>query len=222
MFHLSPAAITQLLATYGYAAIFLLVAIESMGIPVPGESTLMAASLCAATTHRLEVAAVIAAAAAGAIVGDNLGFIAGHQGGYRLIHRYGRYVGLDERRLRFGRYLFDRHGGKIVFFGRFLPVLRMWAAVLAGTNRMPWGRFLLLNASGGVVWATVMGLAAYALGSTAEHLGAIVGAALASATTAVMIGLLVVMKRREKRWLAAADEDLGDYAEDLGGYAAAA
>jgi membrane protein DedA with SNARE-associated domain len=208
MIHFSPATVTELLATYGYLAVFLLVAMESTGIPVPGESTLMAASLYAATTHRLSVAMVIAAAAAGAIVGDNLGFAAGYEGGYRLIHRYGKYLGLHDGKLRFGRYLFDRYGGRVVFFGRFLPVLRMWAAVLAGTNRMPWRRFLPLNAAGGVVWACIMGLAAYGLGSSAEHLGAIVGAALAAVSVVAMAGFLFAMKRQERRFERAAGAEL--------------
>jgi membrane protein DedA with SNARE-associated domain len=208
MIHFSPETITQLIAGYGYAAVFLLVAIESMGIPAPGETTLMAASLYAGTTHRLSVAVVIAAAAAGAIVGDNLGFVVGYQGGTRLLRRYGKYVGLHDHRLRLAQHLLDAHGGKVVFFGRFLPVLRVWAAVLAGTHRMPWKRFLALNAAGGIVWASVMGLGAYLLGSSAEHLGAIVGAAVGLVMTCLMIGLVVLMKRNERRWELAADRDL--------------
>jgi len=93
---------------------------------------------------------VIAAAASGAILGDNLGFWIGREGGYRLLRRYGRYIRLEERRLKLGQYLFMRHGGKVVFFGRFVAVLRAWAAFLAGTNRMRWPRFLLFNAAGGI------------------------------------------------------------------------
>ena len=136
MFNLATSTLTQLLATYGYLVVLLFVAIESTGIPFPGETMLLVAAIAAGTTHQLSIAWVIVAAALGAILGDNLGFWVGHEGGYRLLRRYGRYIRLDERRLKLGQYLFLKHGGKVVFFGRFVAVLRAWAAFLAGTNRM--------------------------------------------------------------------------------------
>src|SRR5919205_4441136 len=98
MFHLDTGDLTNLLASYGYLAVLLFVAIESMGIPVPGETMLVVASIYAGTTNRLEIGLVIAAAAAGAILGDNLGYLFGKEGGYRLLQRYGRYVRLDEEK----------------------------------------------------------------------------------------------------------------------------
>ncbi len=133
MFHLGTSTLTHLLASYGYLAVLLFVAIESTGIPFPGETMLLVA------------------AASGAILGDNLGFWVGHERGYRLLRRYGRYIHVEERRLKLGQYLFLKHGGKVVFFGRFVAVLRAWAAFLAGTNRMRWPRFLLFNAAGAIV-----------------------------------------------------------------------
>jgi membrane protein DedA with SNARE-associated domain len=118
---------------------------------------------------------------AGAIVGVNIGFGIGHWGGYRLLVRYGKYLRLDQARLKVGRYLFYRHGGKVDFFGRFVSVLRTYAAFLAGTNRMPWGRFLIFNASGGILWATLYGLGAYYLGHEIERVGKPVGIAIAAA-----------------------------------------
>src|ERR1700716_2639988 len=138
-----------MLETFGYLAVFLFIAIESMGIPFPGETMLITAALYAGHTHRMEIVLVIAAAAAGAIIGDNIGFAIGHWGGYRLVRRYGRYVRLYEGRLKLGQYLFRKHGGKVFFFGRFVSILRAYAAFLAGTNRMPWWRFLVFNAAGG-------------------------------------------------------------------------
>ena len=135
----------HLLTTYGYWAVFVFIAIESMGIPFPGETMLLVAAIYAGTTHHLSILLVIVAAASGAILGDNLGFMIGRVGGYRLLRRYGRYIRLDERKLKLGQYLFMKHGGKVVFFGRFVAVLRAWAAFLAGTNRMPWPGFLLFN-----------------------------------------------------------------------------
>ena len=109
---------------------------------------LLVAAIYAGMTHRLSLPPVIMAAATGAIVGDNLGYRAGREGGYRLLRRYGHYLRLDERKLKLGQYLFRKHGGKVVFSGRFIAVLRAWAAFLAGTNRMPCAPFLLYNALG--------------------------------------------------------------------------
>src|SRR5258705_8315086 len=113
---------------------------------------LLVAAIYAGTTHRLSLPLVIAAAATGAILGDNLGFWIGREGGYRLLRRYGRYIRLEERRLKLGQYLFNRHTAKTYFFRRFAAVFHDWAAFLAGTNRMRWPRFLFFNATGGIVW----------------------------------------------------------------------
>jgi len=153
MFHIATSELSHLLATYGYWAVLVFVAIESTGIPFPGETMLLVAAIYAGTSHQLSIALVIAAGASGAILGDNLGFWVGREGGYRLLRRYGHYIRLDERKLKLGQYVFIKHGGKVVFFGRFVAVLRAWAAFLAGTNRMRWPGFLCFNALGGIVWA---------------------------------------------------------------------
>ena len=181
----STAGLVTLLTTYGYWAVFACIAIESTGIPFPGETMLLVAAIYAGTTHQLSLVLVIASAASGAILGDNLGFWVGREGGYRLVHRYGHYVRLNERKLKLGLYLFMRHGGKVVFFGRFVAVLRMWAAFLAGVNRMAWPRFLLFNALGGIVWASLVGLGGYFLGDTVHRLTGPVGIG-----AAVLAGLL--------------------------------
>ena len=199
MLHLTSHHLDIILATYGYWAVMLFVAVESMGVPVPGETMLLVASVYAGTTHRLEVALVIAAAAAGAIAGDNIGFVVGRIGGYQLLRRYGKYVRLDQRKVRLGQYLFDRHGGKVVFFGRFVPVLRIWAAFLAGTHQMSWTRFLAFNAAGGALWATLMGLAAYVIGSSVLRLGGPIGLTSAALGTLAMAAVLPALKRHEHR-----------------------
>src|SRR5258707_8034436 len=158
MIHLATSDLLRFLASYGDFAVLLFVAIESIGIPFPGETMLLAAAIFAGTTHRLSIPLVILAAESFAILGDNLGFWVGLEGGYRLLRRYGQYIRLEERRLKLGQYLFLKHGGKVVFFGRFVAVLRAWAAFLAGANRMRWPRFLLFNAPGGIGWATLYGL----------------------------------------------------------------
>ena len=128
---------------FGYWAVLAIVGLESIGIPLPGETTLISAALYAGATHNLQIVWVIAAAATGAIIGDNLGYLLGHWGGYRLLVRYGQYVGLDQRKVKVAHYLFARYGGSVVFFGRFTAILRTYAAFIAGTARMPWPSFLL-------------------------------------------------------------------------------
>ena len=199
MVHLSGSALTHLLSTYGYWAVLVFVAIESMGIPFPGETMLIAAAIYAGNTHHLNIVLVIAAAAAGAILGDNLGFFVGREGGYRLLRRYGRYIRLDERKLKLGQYLFMRHGGKVVFFGRFVAVLRAWAAFLAGAGRMRWPRFLAFNATGGILWATIYGVGGYVLGDHIHALTGPVGIGVGVAAGIVIVAFLVFLWRNEKR-----------------------
>src|SRR5689334_23332722 len=124
---LSSETLQSLISSYGYVAVGGIVALESMGLPLPGEATLIAAALYAGATHDLDIGFVIAAAAIGAVVGDNAGYWIGREVGYPLLYRYGRYLGLTESRLKLGQYLFREHGGKIVFFGRFVAVLRALA-----------------------------------------------------------------------------------------------
>ncbi|TMC35268.1 MAG: DedA family protein [Chloroflexi bacterium] len=187
MFHLATSELTHFLTAYGYWAVLIFVAIESSGIPFPGETMLLVAAIYAGTTHRLAIPLVIAAAALGAILGDNIGYWVGREGGYRLLRRYGDYLHIDERRVKLGQYLFRKHGGKVVFFGRFIAVLRAWAAFLAGTNRMPWGSFLLYNALGGIIWATLYGLGGY-IGLITIVLGLL-----------ITLASLVFVRRNEQR-----------------------
>jgi membrane protein DedA with SNARE-associated domain len=187
MFHLATSTLTHLLATYGYLAVLLFVTIESTGIPFPGETMLLVAAIAAGTTHQLSIALVIVAAASGAILGDNLGFWVGREGGYRLLRRYGRYIRLDERRLKLGQYLFLKHGGKVVFFGRFVAMLRAWP------------RFLLFNAAGAIVWATLYGLGGYFLGDNIHRLVGPVGIVFLVLAVLLIIAGIVIVRRNEER-----------------------
>jgi membrane protein DedA with SNARE-associated domain len=198
--------IAHLVQSYGYYAVFALIALESLGIPLPGESALIAAALYAGTTHHLNIAALAAAAAAAAVIGDNAGYWIGKTGGRRLAERYGHYVHLTRTRLKVGRYLFAGHGVTVVFFGRFVAVLRTYAAFLAGLSAMRWSRFLLANAAGGLLWSAFYAFGAYALGSAASSIGStitIVGWAIAGALTAATI----VIGRRSLRRLEQRAED---------------
>src|SRR6266481_8562501 len=155
----------RLIQVHGPWIISVVVALESAGVPLPGETILVAAALLAAATNQIDIAVVVAAAAAGAIVGDAIGYAVGRRFGMPLLRQYGRYIRLDENRLLIGRYLLFRYGNAVVFFGRFIAVLRMFAALLAGVNGMPAGRFFLFNMTGGVCWACLFGFGAYAAGA---------------------------------------------------------
>jgi len=188
--------ISHLISSYGYLAVFLLVGAESLGIPLPGETALITAGIYAGHTHRLSPWLIFAVATAGAIIGDNLGYWIGEKGGYRLARRYGSKVRLDERKLKIARYLFDTHGGKVVFFGRFVSILRTYAAFLAGTSKMAWRRFVVANASGGIVWAGIYTLAAYLAGNALQRVSGAISWALLGAAAAAVVTVLVLSRRQ--------------------------
>lgn len=200
---MSMALINHLLQSYGYLAVFGLVALESMGIPLPGETALITAALYAGSTHRLNIGLIAVVAAVAAIAGDNGGYWLGRHAGTRLVRRYGHWVRLDARKLKAGRYLFARHGGKVVFFGRFVAALRTCAAFLAGLNEMPRSRFLLANATAAAAWASACSFGAYALGRAATQLGTVLTiGGLACAGLLIVVTALImrrVMRRLEER-----------------------
>lgn len=186
----------HIISTYGYLAVFLIVGLESVGIPLPGETVLIAAATYAATTGHLDIWLVFLAATAGAILGDNLGYWIGYRGGYKLARKYGHKIRLDERKLKVGRYIFDRHGGKVVFFGRFVSVLRTFAAFLAGTVHMSWPRFLAYNASGGIVWAAIFSFGFYIAGNTLEKLSGTVNVVLIGLAVLVVVAVFLIVRRQ--------------------------
>jgi len=199
MFLLGAIDTAKWIASYGYWAVLALVALESAGIPLPGETALLSAAAYAGARHTLSLPWVIVAAIIGAVLGDNLGYWIGREGGFRLLRKYGPRVHLDERKIKLGQYLFLRHGGKVVFFGRFVAVLRAWAAFLAGVNRMPWRSFFFYNVAGAIVWASGYGTAAFYLGSSVHRFAGPIGIALAAvAVIAAMVGLLVIRRHSQQ------------------------
>ncbi|HEX5442013.1 MAG TPA: DedA family protein [Ktedonobacterales bacterium] len=188
--------------TYGYWVVFLAVAIESTGIPFPGETTLVAASVYASTNHTLNIVLVIAAAAVGAILGDNAGYAVGKYGGYPVLQRLLRQLHIGEDKLIYTQRFFEKHGDKTVFFGRFLAVLRAWAAFLAGANHMRRRTFFIWNATGGILWATIYGLLGYILGNNLPLLGRILkdlGILGFVALGVVIVAIIVVWYVRHRR-----------------------
>jgi membrane protein DedA with SNARE-associated domain len=203
----SSSHLLHLIATYGYLAIGVVIALESMGLPLPGESALALAALYAAH-HNQSIVAVVASAATGAIVGDNVGYWIGREVGYSLLRRYGSRIGLPPSKIKLGQYLFMRHGAKVVFFGRFVAVLRVLAAVLAGVNRMDWRRFLLANAAGAILWASVVGFGAYFFGKAVTHVTGPLGVALAVIGLAAVVAGLLVVRAHEAELEAEAERAL--------------
>jgi membrane protein DedA with SNARE-associated domain len=189
---------TGLVHHYGLIALFLIVMLESSGLPLPGETALVAAAIFASNGH-LNIVEVIAVAAAAAIVGDNIGYWIGRTGGRRLLERVGPIRRWSEPGLAWSEKFFERHGGKTVFIARFVAVLRVTAAWLAGISQMPWWRFLLWNAAGGICWAILIGLVAYYAGHAAAdaigRYGLLGGVVVVLLGAAVLLGLHFWKKR---------------------------
>jgi Uncharacterized membrane-associated protein len=165
--------VTKLLLDYGLVLLFVLVAVESAGIPIPGETALITAAVLARPEHHhYSLFWVIVVGAAGAIVGDNVGYWLGRVGGRKLIDRWEFTASYARKALPPAERFFKRHGAKTVFFGRFIALLRVTSAWLAGISHMTWWRFLAWNAAGGIVWAAGVSLLAYWAGkAVAEAVG---------------------------------------------------
>lgn len=164
---------TKLLLDYGLVILFAFVAVESAGVPIPGETVLITAAVLARPEHHnYSLVSVIVVAAAAAIVGDNVGYVLGRYGGRKLISRWKFVERYAQKALPPSERFFEKHGPKTVFFGRFIAILRVTAAWLAGLSHMQWWRFFAWNAAGGIIWATGVALLAYWAGkAVAEAVG---------------------------------------------------
>ncbi len=200
-----PLWLNQLVADYGYVAVAVSIAVESMGIPVPGETILILAAIYAAANSGLDIYLVATAAAIGAIVGDNLGYWLGSHYGYPLLQRYGRHIGLTAPRVRLGQYLFQRYGAFIVFFGRFVALLRILAAFLAGANHMDRRLFFIANAAGGIVWAIVFAYGGYYFGKAVFELHGSLAPVILGAAAVLFFGSGILLRRLVKRLKVLAD-----------------
>jgi membrane protein DedA with SNARE-associated domain len=194
-------SITSFIEQHSHWALLLLfavVALESFGVPLPGETALIACGVLA-SQGSLSIVVVIAVAAAAAIIGDNLGYWVARKGGRPLLERYRLTRTYAQRYLPRAERFFAKHGGKAVFFARFVSVLRVSAAWVAGISRMHWARFLAWNAAGGIAWATLVGLVSYYLGNAAANaIGKYGLYAAGGALLLAAVGYLIV-KRLEKR-----------------------
>jgi membrane protein DedA with SNARE-associated domain len=189
------AALIDIPANVGYAAVFALIAIETMGIPVPGETALIAAALLA-HDGEMDIVALVVLASAAAIIGDNIGFLIGRKGGRRLLLKPGPLYAQRVRVLEIGEPFFERHGPKAVFLGRWVSGLRIASAWLAGINGMSWRVFLPWNALGGIAWASTVGFGVYLLGRVAEDVIKVAGPIAGTLVVVVLVAVLVIRHRR--------------------------
>ena len=196
---------THLIHNYGYWAVFVFVAVESLGVPIPGETAVIAAGAYTGATHKLNPWGIFAVAALAAILGSIVGYWIGAKGGFALARRYGNKVRLDERKLKVGRYVLDRQGAKVVFFGRFISILRTYVAFLAGTLHMKWLKFLAASIAGAIVWSGIYTAVSYKAANTIKRLSGVLDIALGLTAVAVVIIVLLLVRQQVSK--------LGDKAE---------
>jgi membrane protein DedA with SNARE-associated domain len=197
--------IVHLIHVYGLLTVAGVVGLECVGIPLPGETALLAAAIYAGTKHDLNIVSVILTAAAAATVGRMIGYAIGREFGYRLLLTYGAYVRMNESRIKLGQYLFRRHGGKIVFVAQFVPILRTFAGLFAGANMMPWRSFLVADVAGSLLWAAIFGYAAYSLGREVEQFAGWTVIVFGLGTVAAFIAGGIFVNRHEAQLAAEAE-----------------
>jgi membrane protein DedA with SNARE-associated domain len=191
-----PDWLIELFARWGYAVVFVGVFLENAGLPVPGETALLAGAALA-RFGRLSLPWVIVTAVGGAVLGDNLGFLIGRRGGRALVERYGATFGLTSVRLGHFDRFFDRHGAKTVFIARFVTGLRVFGALLAGASGLSWRRFLIYNASGAICWATIFGGVGYSLAYSWQTLEQWIGrSGLALLAAIAVVGAVAALRTR--------------------------
>jgi membrane protein DedA with SNARE-associated domain len=198
--------LVAILSSLGYFSIFLLIALESLGLPLPGETVLVGAAIYAGQTHQLNIILIVFAAASGGALGGTIGFWLGRIFGPKLTEKYGPYIGLTPRRIVLGEYLFKKWGGWIIFFGRFVALLRVLAAILAGLNHFDPLRFFIFNAAGALLWSIIFGCGGYFFGSAIHQIAGPVGWVI---LMGVMIGGFFTyryLKQNESRLMTEAEQ----------------
>jgi membrane protein DedA with SNARE-associated domain len=202
-------AISRVIANWGIVAVFVSTASEGFGLFfVPGETVMIAAAIYAGETGKLSIVLVLAAAFCGGVLGDNFAFWIGREFGFGLLRRFGHYVRLNEKRLKFVQYLFLRYGYPIVFVGRFVMLLRAWEAFLAGADAMPWRDFAPVNAAAILVWVCVWGLGSWGLGHASTSVLEWLGIGITVAVCLLLLGGWIYFRRHEEDLEAKADEAL--------------
>jgi membrane protein DedA with SNARE-associated domain len=195
----------HLVAHYGYWAVLAVLALEAFGIPIPGEAILVAAGTYAGTHHNLSVWLIWAVAVAGVLLGSTAGYWLGFKGGYSLLRRYGRYIHMNEPEIKVGRYIFDRYGALVVSVGRFVALLRTYAAFLAGTNRMRWHTFAIFNVIGAVAWCGVWSLLSFYAGQGLKSASQPVHYVVYALAVIGVVAVILFIRRHTKRLEAIAE-----------------
>jgi membrane protein DedA with SNARE-associated domain len=186
---------------YGYWALFGAILLENFGLPVPGETLLIASALLA-SQGKMHIVSLLVTACIAAITGDNIGYAIGRFGGRRLVFRYGRYVLITEERLQKAEGFFGRYGGAVVVMARFFAVLRQLNGIVAGTAKMSWYRFLLYNMLGAALWVSFWGMLFYELGERGFRFGAEINTVqffLLGGLVAAILGLTIHLLHRRRR-----------------------
>ena len=205
--------VLSLISEYGYLIVLFGVMLESAGVPIPGETILIAAGILA-QQGRIDVGDAILFGILGAVVGDQIGYWVGREGGRPFILRWGRYVLITPERLAHAETFFERHGGKAVFFARFVAGLRVFGALVAGISHMHWRTFFFYNSLGGAVWATAVVLVGYLLGGSLDLVERWMGRATILLGILLVVGLVLYLAYR---WISTHPEKVRRTAARLGG-----
>jgi membrane protein DedA with SNARE-associated domain len=187
--------LTQLVSRWGYGLVLAVVALQSLGVPLPGTTALIAAALLAATTHRLAIAGVLGAAMAGVLLGSLIAYAAGRRGGVRLLERHGHRVRLTPERVARARAGFRSHDVQLVFAGRFVTGLRNTVALLAGASGMPLRRFGVSCIAAALVWTLWHGLGSYLFGRAIAHASTALTVVLAILLALSLVGSATILRR---------------------------
>jgi membrane protein DedA with SNARE-associated domain len=201
----------HLIDTYVYVAVFVVVTIGCAVIPLPSVAILVATAAYAGSAHQLNIWIIITVASVAAILGNLIGYWLGSRSGTHVLERYGPRLGLTERRLRLGQYVFNRYAGWAILFGRFVGPMRAWMGILAGLNGMPRALFVRFSIIGGIVWALVWGLGAYLVGDN-DHNVSLPGGLITWAILA--IAMYIFLRRTLKRLIAEAEADMASPTSD--------
>jgi membrane protein DedA with SNARE-associated domain len=196
---------TDLIHQYGGWVVFIVILLESIGLPIPGEAVLLTAAIYAGTTQHLSIGIVLLAAIAGAALGSLVGFWIGSRYGYWLLLRYGGYIGLTQSRIKIAQYLFQRRGVGVVIGARFVAGLRSFVGLIAGAGQMGFSGFVFANVVGATGWALIYGLAAYYLGKEIEKFARPAALAIAIIGALAIIAGIRYWRRKEKELVAAAE-----------------
>jgi membrane protein DedA with SNARE-associated domain len=192
----TPVNWTAIVDTVGYPAAGLGILIESSGVPFPGETLLIAAAAWAAARHH-SIVLVIFCGFLGSTLGADLGYLLGYRGGRPFVERFGSVFRIRPEHIARSEMFFARQGDKAILLARFILGLRTWGSMLAGMSRMPFWRFQLFSAIGGLAWATLIGIAGYLLGSNLGLLEAIIrDLGIGGLVVVIAIGVILYVAQR--------------------------